>query len=271
MIATMDFTEPVTLGRTGLKVGRLGIASGYGAPPEAIELAFRQGCNYFTWGTFVRGRSPHMREAIRRIVANGERERMVLAMFSYAHQAFVTEKLLVRGLQAAGLERADVLVLGYFSRPPGAAIVKGALRLKEKGLVRFIGLSGHNRPLFPQLRQDSLFDLFHVRYNAVNSGAEKDVFPQLAGEGRPGIVSFTATCWRRLLDPGRMPDGEAPPVASDCYRFALSHPAVDVCMVGARSLAEMREDLRTLGLGPLDPAEMARMRRIGDHIYGKPR
>jgi hypothetical protein len=33
----------------------------------------------------------------------------------------------------------------------------------------------------------------------------------------------------------------------------------------------MRDNLRTLDLGPLDEEEMARMRRIGDRLYGKPR
>ncbi len=267
----MDFTQPVTLGRTGLEVGRLGIASGYWAPADAIELAFERGCNYLTWGTFIRGRSPHAAEAIRRIVANGQRDRLVLAMFSYAHQAFLTEKFLVRGQRAVGLEYADVLVLGYFSSPPGRAILDGALRLKERGLVRFIGMSGHNRKLFGPLRREGVFDLFHIRYSAVNSGAEQDAFPQLGGDDRPGVVAFTATAWGRLMNPRKMPTGEAALSATDCYRFALSHPSVDVCMVGAKSLAEMRENVRVLELGPLDPAGMARMRRIGDHIYGKPR
>jgi aryl-alcohol dehydrogenase-like predicted oxidoreductase len=267
----MDFTQPVTLGRTGLKVGRLGIASGYWAPADAIELAFERGCNYLTWGTFIRGRSPHLREAVRRIVANGQRDRLVLAMFSYAHQPFVTERLFARGLKALGLDHADVLVLGYFSRPPGRAIVDGALRMKEKGLVRFIGLSGHNRKLFPELRREGVFDLFHIRYSAVHSGAEQDAFPQLGGDDRPGVVTFTAAAWGKLANQGKMPPGETPPPPADCYRFALSHPAVDVCMVGARSLPQMREDLRALELGPLDAEEMARMRRVGDHIYGKPR
>ncbi len=264
----MDFTEQRVLGRTGLKVGRLGIATGYRAPVEAIELAFERGCNYLTWGTFIRGRSPQGAEAIRRIVANGQRERLVLAMFSYAHLAFLTEKLFVRGLREAGLERADILVLGSFGHAPGRAILDGALRIKDKGLVRFIGLSGHNRKLFGQLAHEGLIDLFHIRYNAVHPGAETEAFPQLLDEGRPGVVSFTATSWGQLLKARKMPAGEIPPPASHCYRFALSHPAVDVCMVGARSLPEMREDLRALELGPLDPGEMARMRRIGDHIYG---
>jgi aryl-alcohol dehydrogenase-like predicted oxidoreductase len=268
---TVSFREPVVLGRTGLRVGRLGVASGYWAPADAIETAFEQGCNYFTWGTFIRGRSPHMAEAIRRVVANGQRDRLVLAMFSYAHQAFLTETFLVRGLKAVGLERADVLVLGYFSRRPPRSVIEGALRLKEKGLVRFLGLSGHNRALFPQLRRENLFDVFHVRYSAVNSGAEVDAFPGLAGDDRPGVVAFTATAWGRLLNGEKMPAGHSPLSAADCYRFALSHPGVDVCMTGARSTDQMRDNLRALDLGPLGPDEMSRIRRIGDHLYGKPR
>ena len=267
----MDFTQPVTLGRTGLKVGRLGIATGYRAPADAIELAFEQGCNYLTWGTFIRGRSPHVREAVRRIVANGQRDQLVLSMFSYAHQAWLTETLFARGLESLGLERADVLMLGYFSSVPNRRILDGALRMKEKGLVRFIGLSGHNRKVFGELHRQGIVDLFHIRYSAVHTGAEADAFPQLTGDRRPGVVAFTAAAWGKLLDPRKMPAGEAPPKAADCYRFALSNPTVDVCMVGARSLAQMEEDLEALRLGPLAPDEMTRMRRIGDHIYGKPR
>ena len=52
----MTFSEKTTLGRTGFKVGRLGISSSYGAPAMAFEEAFERGCNYFTWGTFIKGR-----------------------------------------------------------------------------------------------------------------------------------------------------------------------------------------------------------------------
>jgi aryl-alcohol dehydrogenase-like predicted oxidoreductase len=110
-----------------------------------------------------------------------------------------------------------------------------------------------------------------VRYNAVNRGAESDVFPYCRGENRPGIISFTATRWGQLLNEKKMPPGEKPLTAGDCYRFVLSHPAVDICMTGARSLEMMRENLGVLDSGPLTPEEMERIRRIGDHLYGKPR
>ncbi len=267
----MNFSEPVVLGRTGLKVGRLGIASGYGPPAAAFEEAFERGANYFTWGTILKGYSEHLREALKNIVAKGQRDRLVLAAFSYAHNNFFTERLLRRGLKSAGLDYADILILGYFSRKPPRRLIEGGLRLQEKGLVRFLGLSSHNRRLLGELALDSEFDVMHVRYNAAHRGAETDIFPFLTGENQPGIVAFTATRWGKLLNPKKMPRGEEPPTAVDCYRFVLSNPAVGVCISGAKTVEQMRENLSVFDSGPLSDEEMARMRRIGDHVYGKKR
>ena len=55
--------------------------------------------------------------------------------------------------------------------------------------------------------------------------------------------------------------------ASDCYRFALSNPAVDVCMCGPKNTTQMREALRSLDLGPLDENELKRIRKIGDYVH----
>ena len=267
----MNFHEPAVLGRTGLKVGRLGVASGYGAPAAAVEEAFERGCNYFTWGTVIKGYSEPMRQALKNIVAKGQRDRLVLAAFSYAHDNFLTERLLARGLKSAGLDYADVLILGYFSRRPPLRLIDGALRMKEKGLIRFIGLSSHNRKLLGELARNGEFDVMHLRYNAAHRGAETEIFPFLGEERRPGIVSFTATRWGKLLNPKKMPPGEKPPTAADCYRFVLSHPAVDVCVSGAKTVEQMRENLAGLDAGPMSDAELARMRRIGDHIHGPKR
>jgi len=267
----MNFSEPVILGRTGLKVGRLGIASGYGAPTAAIEEAFERGSNYFTWGTVIKGYKQQMRQALKNIVAKGQRDRLVLAAFTYAHNNCFTEWRLRRGLKSAGLDHADVLILGYFSRRVPRRLIDGALRMKDKGLVRYIGLSSHDRKLLGELAKGGEFDVLHLRYNAAHRGAEKDIFPFLEGEKRPGTVAFTATRWGKLLDPKKMPPGEKPPTAADCYRFVLSHPAVDVCMSGAKTVEQMRENLSVLDAGPMGEDELARMRRIGDHVYGKPR
>ena len=104
-----------------------------------------------------------------------------------------------------------------------------------------IGISSHNRTLFTRLADENDFDVFHVRYNAANSGAEKDVFPHLNKDNRPGIVSFTATRWGQLLNEKKMPAGEPPLSASDCYRFALSNSSVDVCLSGPKNMKMMKE------------------------------
>lgn len=267
----MSFSEPVVLGRTGLKVGRLGIASGYKAPAAAIEEAFERGSNYFTWGTVVKGYMPGMREALKNIVAKGGRDRLVLAAVTYAHNNFFTERMLRRGLKSAGLDHADVLILGYFSRKPSRRLIDGALRMKEKGLVRYIGVSSHNRKLLGKLASGGEFDVLHLRYNAAHRGAETEIFPFVKGERRAGTVAFTATSWGQLLKAKKMPPGEKPATAADCYRFVLSHPAVDVCMSGARTLEQMRENLAVLDAGPMSDAELERMRRIGDFVHGPKR
>jgi predicted aldo/keto reductase-like oxidoreductase len=265
------FREPVGLGRTGLRVGRLGIASGYGAPAAAIEEAFERGANYFTWGTVVKGYNPRMREALKNIVAKGQRDKLVLAAFSYAHSNYFTERMLGRGLKTAGLGHADVLILGYFARHVPGRLIDGALRMKEKGLVRFIGVSSHNRKLLGELARSGEFDVLHLRYNAAHRGAEQDIFPFVKGDKRPGTVSFTATRWGQLLKEKKMPPGEKPPTAVDCYRFVLSNPAVDVCMTGAKTLEQMRENLAVFDAGPMSEDELTRMRRIGDHVHGPKR
>ena len=47
----MAFAEKRILGRTGLRVGPLGVAASFGAPASAFEEAYERGCNYFYWGS----------------------------------------------------------------------------------------------------------------------------------------------------------------------------------------------------------------------------
>ena len=265
-----NFSEPCTLGRTGLKVGRLGISSSYGAPAAAFEEAFERGCNYFVMGSFMKGRSKEMIKAIRHICERGDRDKLVVCLMEYTHSSLLGKSHFYKGLKKLGLEYVDALMLGYYPNKPRKQMMDLALGLKEKGMVHHLALSGHKRTLFPKL-VESPIDIFQVRYNAANNGAEKDVFPFCSGENRPGMISFTATRWGQLLKESKMPPGEAPLTAKECYRFVLSNPSVDICMTGARSHEMMRENLEILDSGSLSPEEMERIRRIGDHVYGKPR
>lgn len=252
------------LGQTGLIVGRLGVACSYGAPAAAFEEAFERGVNYFYWGSL---RKTAMARAIKNIMARGLRDALVIVIQSYARSPLLMEAFFHRALKTLGIATADVLLLGWHNKPPSPRLLERALKMRDKGMYRFLAVSGHHRPMFAALASDPTFDIFHLRYNAVHRGAEEEIFSHLTDQPRPGIVTYTATRWGDLLNAGKMPPGEAPLRGADCYRFVLSNPAVDVCMTGPKTTDEMREAMQALEMGPLSPEEMARVRRIGDHLH----
>jgi aryl-alcohol dehydrogenase-like predicted oxidoreductase len=265
-ISATDFHQPITLGRSGLRVSRLGLGASFSAPTASYEEAFEQGINYFYWGSL---RRDLMGNAIRHLAPN-HRNELVVVIQSYARLGWMIVRSLERALAKLNLDYADVLLLGWHSKPPGARIVDAALQLKARGLVKHLAVSGHNRLMFPELLDDPRFAIWHVRYNAVHRGAEREVFPHLETrpvDDRPGLVTFTATRWGHLCEPKRTPPGEHTPTGTDCYRFVLSHPTVNVVLAGPSSPEQMSQALRALERGPMSEDELAWMRRVGDHIY----
>jgi aryl-alcohol dehydrogenase-like predicted oxidoreductase len=264
------FEPRVTLGRSGLRVSKLGLGSSFKAPTSSYLEAFERGVNYFYWGSIRRG---YMGSAIREL-ARTKREELTIVLQSYARWDRAMRGSVEGAIRKLGIDHADVLLLGWRNKRPSRAILDQALELKERGLVRNVALSSHRRTLFPELLDDDLWSIFHVRYNAAHPGAERDVFPRLEDRteaDRPGIVTYTTTSWGQLCDPGRVPDHERPPSGTDCYRFALSNPHVDVCLAGPDNPDQMRQALEAIELGPMDDEELAWMRRVGEHIYGHDR
>ncbi len=259
------------LGRTGLRVGRLGAAASYGVPASAVERAFDCGVNYFYWGS---RRTDAFAEALQRL--RPQRERLVLTIQSYSRAGSLLGLSLERALRKLQYDYADILLLGMWNDDVPPRIVDAAQKLKERGLARFLGVSTHARRQAPVIAAGRDFDVVHLRYNAAHPGAEQDIFPKLPGEGRPGLVSFTATSWGQLVGkpvffrPGRrIPPGERVPTGTDCYRFVLTRPEVDVCMSGPANAQQMDDALRALELGPMSDDELAWMRRVGRAVSGK--
>ena len=256
----MNFSEPTELGRTGLKVGRIGWGASYNAPPEAYEEGFERGCNYFYW----LARRPNMKKALHNICRRGDRDKLVISVQSYVRSPMLLERSLAKALKALSLDHVDIFMLGWRNSTPSDKIMDRVLALRKKGMCRFIGLSGHQRLLFPKLSEQGIFDIYQIRYNAAHRGAETEAFPYLKDAG---VISFTATRWGHLLKQGRMPKGEKPLTSTDCYRFALSNPHVDVCLAGPKNKEEMRAALKTLDSPPLNQEELRRIHNIGDHVH----
>jgi aryl-alcohol dehydrogenase-like predicted oxidoreductase len=242
-------------------VGRMGIGASYGVPAAAVERGFELGMNYLYWGSVRRGA---FGEAIRNL--RSQREKLVVVLQTYLRVGGLAEWSVERGLRKGGLDYADVLLLGLWNKPVSRRVLEAAARLKERGLIRHVAVSSHNRRQVGAWVSGGEFDVLHFRYNAAHPGAEKDVFPLVPRGERPGLVAFTATSWGQLLREWHAPKGERAPTAADCYRFVLSRPEVDVCLAGPRSSEEFSAAAEALRKGPMSAEELDWMRRAGMRV-----
>ncbi len=255
--------EKTPFGRTGLLVSRIGLGSSYGLSGRDVERAHDQGINFFFWGLRRRG---DFGGGLRRLAAR-DRDKVVIAIQSYTRLGLLMAPSVWLALRTLGTDHVDVLSLGWWNGMPPRRILDAARDLKEKGRVRKIIISSHERTLLPRMAELEGVDGIMVRYNAAHTGAEREVFPQIEGNERePGVLAFTATRWGSLLNRGLIPEGERVPRASDCYRFALSDPHVHATLAGPRDGAELDEAMLALTRGPLDAEETAWMRRVGAKV-----
>jgi len=260
-----------TFGKTGFNVGPLGVASSYGVSAKAVEEAFERGSNYFYWAW---RRRAGMRDGLRNIVKTN-RDKVFITVTSLLPTGPMIRYCVDRARKALNTDYIDGLQ--FFLRKNRPVMkrlqLEPALKMKEDGVIRHIGISSHHRPNFPKFAREVFCDFAHARYNAKHRGAETEVFPHLppkADPGRPGIVAFTATSWAQLIKikPEKL-DGLPVPAAGDCYRFALSHPDIDVCLTGPSSDAQMRHALDAVDKGPMTEDELDWMRKVGDRLHGK--
>ena len=265
------FLEKIEVGNTGHQSLRLGIGSTFNAPTSAIEAAVEYGVSYLYWGTV---RQPSFAQAMRNIEKKGNRDQLLFTIQSYSKDASTIEKEVEDALKECGVERFDFLLLGSRDQKPDDSYIEVFEKLKTRNIVQFLSVSSHNRPFLPELLDDFAagtcpYDLLMFRYNAVHRGAEKDIFPFVDGRPKPCMATYTSTRWGHLLDPEKMPEGEEPVSARDCYRYSLSPDAIDMVICGPGSAAQMEEAISALEKGPLDEDERERIERIGRHLYGQ--
>lgn len=258
-----EFGRPVVLGASGLTVSRVGIGSDAGVPGDALEWAFEQGVNYFYWGS---RRKKGMEEAIRRLAPRW-REKMIIALQTYDYTGLVLEHTFLRGLKQLKIDYADVFILGMRNKTVPDRILDKALALRNKGLVRHLCVSAHDRSAYRHHLERGVFDLVMVRYNAAHRGAVREVFPLLPEEGGPGVICYNSTRWGNLFDPQWMPPGERTPGPVDLYRYVLSDPHIQMVLTAPETFEQLRENLKTLESGPVSDEERQWLERIGDHVH----
>ena len=254
------------LGKTGWPVFRLGLAGTYRPGERCVRAALDEGVNYL-FGFSI---DTHITRVVRGMNAD-QRERVLVATGGYnwliGHTSL--KKSLEKALRRMKTDYIDVFhylgVLKPEHFPP--RIQDELARLKEDGKVRSIAISCHDRKLAGELAARGVLDVLMIRYNAAHPGAEKDIFPQVSAHNI-GVVSYTATRWRRLLTrPRGWPKSEPIATAGQCYRFVLSNPNVQVALTAPKNEKELMENLREVRRGALPEDEMDFMRRFGSYVH----
>jgi aryl-alcohol dehydrogenase-like predicted oxidoreductase len=248
----------------GRRVHRIGIVGNYGIDPKTFEAALDAGINYVFWTPKMRKVTPALKAALKR-----DRSSIVLATgptFSYFGGTLEKSAEAIR--RQLDIDQIDILQQFWLGKTAAEteSTQEALLKLKADGVVKHIGTSIHDRPRAGQLAKDKVYDMLMVRYNAAHPGAETDIFPHVDAQ-QTALISYTATRWRKLLKRPRGWTGDVPS-AADCYRFCLSHDAVDVSLMGVKSGDQLRENLSGLEKGPMVGEEMETMRAFGRAVHG---
>jgi predicted aldo/keto reductase-like oxidoreductase len=258
------------------------IATLAGAPPAPLALgsrpgqedgcvleAYAQGVNLFYF--YDLDEKP-LFDGLAHLVRRARRSVLIASGSERRGRAELRDDLeaSLRRLSAGSL---DVYFVQYVTPGESRAAVFGKrgsietlLEAKREGLIRYVGVSAHNRALAIELIGDRRVDVVMHRFNMAHRKAAAEVLPAAQRAGKP-LWAFTATRWTSLLQGHPRWDGPAP-TAADCYRYCLAHPGVRAVVTAPLTLPELRADLEVLRRPPMDEAERRRWERYGDLVYG---
>jgi aryl-alcohol dehydrogenase-like predicted oxidoreductase len=262
-----DFLHTI-LGQTGIKVHRLGLSASYRPGKKTVYKALDEGLNFF----FCYGFDSQMIQVLREVM-KGRREKYVIATGAYnllyGHPNL--RRTLEKRLRQLNTDYLDLFLFLGVTQPKHFPEKdrEEFYRFREEGKVRGIGLSCHHRKFLGELAANGAIDVMMMRYNAAHRGAEQDIFPQLPLH-QPGVISYTATRWTYLLRrPRGWPQDGRIPTAGLCYRFVLSNPNVDVCLMAPGNLTQFEENLEEVRRGRLCEVDMEFMRQFGDAVHAQ--
>jgi predicted aldo/keto reductase-like oxidoreductase len=259
-------------GRTGETVTAIGMGGFHiglvGSEREAISLvraAIDGGIGFMdnAW-EYHEGKSEiRMGKAL----ANGYRERVFLMskVCTHGRDAKVAMRQLedsLRRLRTDYLDLWQVHEVAYAGDPDRhfmkGGVIEALDRAREKGLVRYVGFTGHKDPSLhlQMLSHDYPFDSCQMPLNCFDAtfrSFEQQVLPEVARQGIAviGMKSFGG-------------EGEAlkkrAVKAADALRYAMSLP-VAVTVTGIDSMKVLRQNLAVArGFRPMSAPEMERIR-----------
>lgn len=249
------------LGQTGVRLSPLVLSGAHGLPAGVCAEAHDAGLRSFFWEPKYRELSRFLRS--RRIA----RDSFTVIAGTYYAGAEGIRTDVERTLKQLRFDWVDVFLLFWVRSSERVSDEDFATldALRTEGKIRTFGFSTHDRAICVNALQNAPWPVVMTRHSAAHPGAEEHVFPAAIAHGT-GILTFTATCYGRLLRPTAQTTETstiALPTATDCYRYSLSQSGVSACLTAPRNRDELFENLDVLDGEKLEPEAMAAIRAHG--------
>lgn len=253
------------LGNTGLTLSPLVLSGANGLSPASFTEAREAGVNAFFW-------EPDYSQLTRFLRASrGHRSGLVLVAGTYHSGAEAIRRDVESALRQLRTDWLDIFLL-YWVRSPRRLNPEdfAALeQLRAEGKLRAFGFSTHLRDVAVEALRSRPWPVVMTRHSAAHPGAEAELFPEAVARGT-GVLTFTATCYGRLLRPTPgMPSDSALPSAVDCYRYSLSQRGVSACLTAPRSHRELTQNLEVLARPWMVPEALEAMRAHGMRVRAR--
>lgn len=249
------------LGRTGLRVTRLGIGGAYCETPEGYRAALDCGVNYVDTARAYRDGQDE--EVIGRAL-QGRRHQLVLATKTGQRDAAGARQDLETSLRLLQTDYLDIWQIHHLNTQeerekalgPGGAM-EAVEKARKEGLVRFVGVTGHDWVQIQAAVATGLFDTVLCWYNCAMKEPEQTVLPE-AQKQNTGVVIMNASRNTKLFG------GEGAPPRELFYRYVLSHPAVTLTVMGLRDVEVFRQISEALTESlAISPREKAKLETYG--------
>ncbi|WP_164008489.1 aldo/keto reductase [Pyxidicoccus trucidator] len=255
------------LGRTGLTVSPLVLSGAHLSTPQPFFEAHDAGLNTFFWEPRYTALTSFLRSG--RTLRDG----LVIVAGSYHSGASALRRDVESALRRLRTSWLDVFLLFWVRSPErlNADDFAALEQLRAEGKVRAFGFSTHLRDVARDALTRHPWPVVMTRHSAAHPGAEAAFLPEAAARGT-GVLTFTATCYGRLLQPAPGAPSDAPlPGAVDCYRYSLSQPGVSATLTAPRSRRELLHNLDVLSRPHLEPDALPAMRAHGERVRARSR
>lgn len=252
--------EYKTLGKTGLKVSKLG----FGGIPiqkvdaavtrKLVELMAEKGMNYIDTARGYTVSESYLGEAL-----EGMRDKFILATKSMAR----TKEAMAKDIQISLSNlRTDYIDLYQVHNPnmeqldqvqgPDGAL-EALLEAKKEGKIGHIGLTAHSVEVFEKAISLSWVETIMFPYNIVENQGEELI--RRCAEQNIGFIVM------KPLAGGAIEDAEL------ALRYICANPHVSVVIPGMYDTKEIEQNLATTeNESPLSPEEQEKIRKIREQL-----